>query len=119
VDKVFTAIEIILSSELIVSILLLIFIMTICGAWIKYDFKKNKNKNKVGELQNVCVELVEIEGNRAIFINHKLKKMYYIELDYYDLHYTEMELSYVLHYIPGWRRYVITHNDKVYKLFEI
>lgn len=101
---------------------LMLFLGILIAMIIGFAFPKQikEIKNELVELQNLGVEFVKIEGNRAFFISHELKKMYYIKLDHYDLHNTEMELSYPLQYVPeGWGRHKISHNDKVYKLYEI
>lgn len=70
--------------------------------------------------QNLHVDFVEIVDTKAVFICHELKKMFFIELDCYDLNHSEMASSYPLQYTPeGWGRHKIVHNDKTYKLYEM
>lgn len=108
--------------DMIFLVLLALILFSLIVILIKYGFTNEieEIKNEVEKIQNLSVDFVKMEDDMAIFISHELKKMYYIVLDSYDLHNTEMELSYDLQYVPeGWGRHKILHNGKVYKLYEI
>lgn len=96
-------------------------LLTIVIVLLRYVNKEeSESKPSINKYQNLHVDFVEIIDTKAVFICHELKKMFYIELDCYDLHHSEMASSYSLQYTPeGWGRHKITHNGKVYKLYEM